>query len=219
MSHSSRLAGLRLMRLFLLGATGRIGSEILGLALDAGHEVTALVRSPQKLTPRERLRILPGNPLDGATLQRALPGHDAVISAFGASSKEALKPSTLMTDGARNLLPAMQSSGVPRLVIISAAVLFPGKGPVFRFFKWFLRHHIRDLTNMEQLVQESTLDWTIARPGRLARAEDASYSAQTGALPAAARGGHAMSFRAVAAFMLSAAEQHLYAREIVGLSR
>ena len=50
------------MRLFVLGATGRTGMEIIDLARTRGHEVTAFVRSPQKLRPASSLRIVPGDP-------------------------------------------------------------------------------------------------------------------------------------------------------------
>lgn len=72
------------MRLFILGATGNTGTQIVDLALSRGHEVTAFVRSPDKIKRRHPLlRVLPGDPHDVDELASALPGHDAVISALG----------------------------------------------------------------------------------------------------------------------------------------
>jgi putative NADH-flavin reductase len=148
-------------------------------------------------------------------LAAALPGHDAVISTIGPPPREALRPSTLVTDCARVTVTAMAASGVARLVIVSAAVLFPGKGLQFAFFRWFLRHHARDLTTMETLVQTSGLAWTIARPPRLTASHDEAFRASRNALPP---GGLSMSHRSVAAFLLEAAERQAYVREVVGLA-
>jgi putative NADH-flavin reductase len=204
------------MRIFLLGATGRTGTEILDLALAHGHEVTAFVRSPQKLTPRARLTIVPGDPKDVRALSAAMVGHDAVLSAIGAPPREALRPSTLMTECGTACVAAMRTAHVKRLAIVSAAVLFPEKGLLFAFFRWVLKHHARDLLAMEGAVTSSDLAWTIARPPRLVATKEETYRSATGAMPA---GGTVASFRATAAFMLDAVERHAHVNEIVGLAR
>jgi putative NADH-flavin reductase len=202
------------MKLFLLGATGRTGSEILRLALGRGHEVTAFVRSPQKLSPARSLTIVRGDPRNPAEIAAALPGHDAVLSVIGPPPREALRPSTLVTDCARATVEAMTMRGMSRLVIISAAVLFPEKGLYYSFFRWLTRHHARDLRGMEDLVRASGLAWTIARPPRLIQSPGSSFRAARDALPPGSR---AMSFRSVAAFMLEAAEQGSHLGEVVGV--
>jgi len=111
-SQTDGLSGLTGMKLFVLGATGRTGSEIVELALARGHEVTAFVRSPQKLSPAGSLTIVRGDPRDPATMAAALPGHEAVLSAIGPPPREALRPSTLLTDCARATVEAMTASGV-----------------------------------------------------------------------------------------------------------
>jgi putative NADH-flavin reductase len=199
-----------------MGATGRTGSEIVQLALGRGHEVTAFVRSPQKVRAANALSIVRGDPHDPRSIASALPGHEAVLSAIGPHSRDALRPSTLLTDCARATVEAMSASGVARLVIVSAAVLFPEKGLYYAFFRWITTYHARDLRTMENIVQASGLAWTIARPPRLTKSTDASYRALPGALP---RGGRAMSFRSVAAFMLESVERRSHVAEIVGLAR
>ncbi len=72
------------MNLVVLGATGRTGRLVVEQALAAGHTVTALVRSPQKLTTRNpNLRVVAGEATDAAAVSRALDGADAVISTLG----------------------------------------------------------------------------------------------------------------------------------------
>jgi putative NADH-flavin reductase len=190
--------------------------EIIDLARSRGHEITAFVRSPQKLRPASSLKIVRGDPLRSETIAAALPGHDAVLSAIGPPPREAFRPSSLVADCARATVEAMAASGVARLAIVSAAVLFPEKGLYFAFFRWLLRHHARDLRAMEEIVQASGLAWTIARPPRLTKSTDAGFRALPGALPPGSR---ATSYRSVAAFMLDTVEHRSHVAEIVGLGQ
>jgi len=210
------LSGLTDMKLFVLGATGRTGMEIVNLALMRGHQVTAFVRSPRELRPSASLTIVRGDPRRPEVISAALSGHDAVLSAIGAPPRDALRPNTLLTDCARATVDAMTSSGIARLSIVSAAVLFPEKGLFFAFFRWLLKHHARDLRAMENIVQASGLEWTIARPPRLRKSPDATFRALHNALPPGSR---VMSFRSVAAFMLDAVEHRSHVTEVVGLAQ
>jgi putative NADH-flavin reductase len=202
------------MKLFVLGATGNTGSEIVRLALSRGHQVTAFVRSPQKIVAAPSLTVVGGNPLQSASIAASLPNHDAVLSAIGPSPLEGLRRSTLLTDAARATVAAMSEIGISRLAIVSAALLFPEEGLYFAFFRWLTRHHLRDLRAMENIVQSNGLAWTIARPPRLTKSNDATFDALPNALPHRSR---SVSFKAVAAFMLDAVEQNLHLTEVVGL--
>src|SRR5438128_12620406 len=72
------------MNLVILGATGRTGRLVVEQALAAGHAVTALVRSPEKLTLRNpNLRVVMGDATDTSALSRAVQGADALISTLG----------------------------------------------------------------------------------------------------------------------------------------
>src|ERR1700751_456603 len=72
------------MRLLILGATGGIGRFLVRFALERGHEATAFVRSPQKITLKhERLRVVSGDLLSSSQLAQQLVGQNAVLSAFG----------------------------------------------------------------------------------------------------------------------------------------
>ena len=204
------------MKLFLLGANGRTGTEVIDLARARGHEVTAFVRSPQKLRPLPLLRIVSGNPLQPETLAPAMRDHDAVLSAIGPHPRDALLQSTLLADCTRATVKAMATSGVARLAIVSAALLFPEAGLSFAVVGWILRHHTDDLRVMEKIVQSSGLEWTIARPPRLTQASDTTFRAVHDALP---RGSRVMSYKSLAAFMLEAVERRSHIGEIVGLGR
>ena len=72
------------MKVLVFGATGSVGKQLVSQALDQGHEVTALVRgsSRHKLAD-SRLNVIEGDVLDYASVERAVKGADAVISAIG----------------------------------------------------------------------------------------------------------------------------------------
>jgi len=204
------------MRLFVLGATGRTGREILDLGLVRGHQITALARSPQKLEPARGLTIVAGDPRSTTALREAMRDHDAVLSAIGPGLRDSFRPSTLLTDVAASTVAAMTTTGVPRLGIVSAALLFPDSSVRFAFFRWLASHHIRDLATMEAVVTASDVAWTIARPPRLVTTPQESYRAERDELPSAS---YSTSFRSVAAFLLDSVEERKHVRQIVGVTR
>ena len=70
------------MKIAVIGATGFVGSAILQEALQRGHEVTAIVRNPEKVKPHPKLRPHKADVQKGDEVTRSVAGHDAVISAF-----------------------------------------------------------------------------------------------------------------------------------------
>src|SRR2546423_12015776 len=111
------------MKLFVIGATGRTGREIVQQALVRGHHVTAFVRSPESIALRhERLTVLRGNAMDENELLRAMQNHDAVVSTLG--PRKVFKPSSMLHDSAVATTRAMNRAGVKRLLPLSAGTPF-----------------------------------------------------------------------------------------------
>jgi len=78
------------MRIFLTGSTGYIGESVLEAFGRAGHEVTALVRNPARLTgtATRKVRVVGGDMAEPAAWAHTLPGHDVLIhTAFEASAR------------------------------------------------------------------------------------------------------------------------------------
>jgi len=203
------------MKLFVLGATGGIGREILRQALERGHAVTAFVRSPARLDAfKDRVAIVTGNLLDADALAEVLRGHDAVLSAFGPMT---LRPSTLRREFGRVLAAAMRRSEVRRCEVVSAAFLFPDIGFFGNILKATLfRGMAPDMAGMEVAICQSDLDWTIVRPPRLTNGlVTRAYRIVDGDLP---RGGFFISRADVAHFLIGEAETPAHARQIVGLA-
>jgi putative NADH-flavin reductase len=97
------------------------------------------------------------------------------------------------------------------------ALLFPDVGPpvITPIISYILRHGFADSREMEQMVMESDLDWTIARPPRLTNGPKTEiYQVADDSLPGK---GRSISRADVAHFFLNEAERREHLRKIVGL--
>jgi putative NADH-flavin reductase len=151
------------MKLLVLGATGGTGLEIVRQAVEQSHSITAFVRSPEELSAfRGCIDILPGNLLSVAELEKVVRGHHAVLSAFGPRSSAEQNRRTF----AVALTSAMLRAEVRRLVIVSTGFLFRDSiiPPAYLVGRLFFKHAIADASEMERVVRDSGLDWTIVRP-------------------------------------------------------
>lgn len=153
------------MKVFLVGATGRVGTEFLRLALTADHEVTALVRDPAKLTVSDpRLKAVTGDLRDAAALDAAycLGTWDVVVNLAGA---DPLKASTVVTDSARALVPLAEAARTPRYLGITGTAQMPktflGRISIAVLRRTPVRHAASDHDGALSVIKASTLDWTL----------------------------------------------------------
>ncbi|HEX6005417.1 MAG TPA: NAD(P)-dependent oxidoreductase [Burkholderiales bacterium] len=156
------------MRIALIGATGFVGSALLKEALDRGHEVTAIVRHPDKLVPRERFVAIGVDVNDTNRLAASIRGLDALISAFNPGWKNP----NLYDDqvrGTASIIAAVKNAGVPRVLWVGGAGgLETGSGvrvvdnPAFP--DWVRPGSLATIEALEQLRRESQLDWTFLSP-------------------------------------------------------
>ena len=160
------------MHILVIGANGGIGRNTVTTALEAGYQITALVRDPAKLMlTHPHLQIIKGDVHRPDTFEKYLEGIDAVISALGEKMNE---PTTLYSEGNRNLLIAMNKMGVKRVFFISAAAIeiSPAQPFIVRLVTKYIVQKLfgygyADQQIMERLVKESNTNWTIMRPPRL----------------------------------------------------
>jgi putative NADH-flavin reductase len=206
------------MRLFLLGATGGIGRQLVDQALERHHQVTAFVRRPQKLgAARDGLTVVEGDVRDVNAMSAALAGHDAVLSSLGPPGPAR---NTITSDSARATVAAMQTTGVRRLLIVGVAALFPDIGTFGRVVRnTLLRNIADDSAEMERIVKATRLDWTIVRPPRLTNgARTGHYGVADDHLPCGAGWNATVSRADVAHFMLDELEQPGHMRRVVGIA-
>jgi len=158
-------------RVLIIGATGGTGRELVQQALERGYEVTALARNPAKLAlEHPRLRVLRGDVLDPASLDAAVAGQDAVLSALG--HKRFYSLARIQSRGTGNVLAAMERHGVRRFVCETTLGLGAAAGRGGVFFTFFLAPLILpiyfwDKCRQERLIAASGVEWVIVRPGTL----------------------------------------------------
>lgn len=159
------------MNLLIIGATRGIGFQLLDQALQAGHVVTALVRDLQRMpVQHDRLRLIQGDILELATVQKSMAEQDVVCVTIGIGVT--WKPVTVFSQGTRNVLEAMHQKSVRRLICITGIGAGDSRGHggflYDRIFKPLLLKTIyEDKDRQETLIKNSEIDWTIIRPGFL----------------------------------------------------
>ena len=163
------------MKIVLYGATGRAGSRILAELLGRGHEVVAVVRHPEKLTPRTGLTAELGDLSTSDAIARAIDGAQAVVSAYGPPPD---KPEDVVGVTEREIVAMQQVSQqanspehAPRLIVVGGAgslEVAPGmtlvSTPDFPAeWKPIALAHQRALV----LLRASSIDWTYLSPSAI----------------------------------------------------
>jgi putative NADH-flavin reductase len=158
------------VKVLIIGATGATGQIVMREALAQGHEVTALARDPSAMAAEDpRLRVLQGNALDASSVEAAVAGQDAVLSALGTRSA---RPTTLFSESTHNVISAMNKHGVRRLICITGIGAGDSKGHVGFLYDrimlpFVVKNVYEDKTRQEEAIKQSDLDWVIVRPARL----------------------------------------------------
>ncbi|MEQ4305923.1 NAD(P)H-binding protein [Plantactinospora sp. B6F1] len=222
------------MKLTIFAASGGIGRHLLRQAVAAGHDVTAVVRSPASLVGEPdgpRLVRADLTDPDPAALADAVDGADAVLSGLGPRS---MAESGVASQGTGEIVTAMRARGVRRIVVVSAAPLStiaapgrpkpppdPGEAPLLRYLlspilKTVLRKPYADLAVMEELLRNSDLDWTVVRPPRLT--DKPLTGVYRTAYGRSVRGGLTVPRADVAHCMLRALEQPETIRQAVAVA-
>jgi uncharacterized protein YbjT (DUF2867 family) len=169
------------MRLTVFGASGGVGWKVVTYALERGHAVRAVYRTPPDLSPRPGLETLVTDDIRNEVfLHDALRGADAVVSAVGIRRKNPrnpwsplISPPDLATRFAERLIRAMREGDCPRRVVaVSAAGVGDSRPQVSAPFRFLIRRSniglaYRDLEGMETQFETSGLDWICVRPTTL----------------------------------------------------
>jgi biliverdin reductase / flavin reductase len=162
------------MKVAIFGATGGTGRIMIRKALERGHEVTAAARNPSALLGgHERLRVVKADVMQPQTLEAVVEDQDAVITSVsvGNALKEGRKPTTLFSEGTRNVIAAMERQGVRRLVCLSSSAVEPDPALGIIFGKimrpLLFKGMYADMSRMKRQVRSSGLDWIIVRPSTL----------------------------------------------------
>jgi len=207
------------MKLVVLGATGGTGLEVVRQALQRGHSVTALVRSPERLKSfAGQITVKQGDLLSSADLQPVIQGHDAVVSAFGPRLPVSKADAHLLQQFAEALTGAIVNTDVRRVVVESVGFLFKDAifPPAYLLGRLLFPQVVADASAMEHVFAHSHLDWTMVRPPELTdKPYTGKYRVRDGHLPLF---GFKIGRADVAEFMIKAAETCSWVGKIVGVS-
>jgi uncharacterized protein YbjT (DUF2867 family) len=162
------------MKVTVFGATGGVGGHVVRQALDAGYQVTAVVRDPARFDvshPALEVATVPGL-TDPDVLRPMLEGADAAISGVGPRGR---KDGPVASSTTRGILRAIEASGMRRFVAVSAVPVGPvpdGESFVNRrillpLIGAIARDVYVDLASMEEEIRRSATQWTIVRPPKL----------------------------------------------------
>nr|WP_269328154.1 NAD(P)H-binding protein [Kineosporia mesophila] len=159
----------------VLGATGRTGQEIVRRAIEAGHDVTALVRRPEALPVRDALlTVVVGDARDKDTIRSIAQGQDAVIASLGRPESGRTKdeiddsqPVDVCEVSTRHLLTVGSSVGLRRIVLMSThgAGSSNDGSPYVVKLRDMVGNRVFDKDRMEQqlLDTDTEIAWTVIR--------------------------------------------------------
>jgi uncharacterized protein YbjT (DUF2867 family) len=146
-------------KVFVTGGTSFVGLRVVSELIEAGADVTVLVRPDHedKLgTLRRHVRMVSGDVWNPASLKGRSRGHGVVIHLVGsirAQPERGLTFHQLNLVSARNVTSMAISDGVPYLVLLSTVSRPPGV-PV---------EYLRSKREAEEYLRNSGLHWAIAR--------------------------------------------------------
>lgn len=156
------------MKVALIGASGFVGSAILNELLQRGHQVTAIVRNPEKIKPAQNVSVIKANVLNQSEVEDAVKGHEAVISAYNAGWTNPNLYNEFLK-GAQAIQAGVKKSEIKRFIVVGGAgSLFIADGVQLLETPQFPKEFragasaARDYLNI--LKNEKELDWTFLSP-------------------------------------------------------
>ena len=196
------------MNIAIFGANGRTGTLLTQLALEGGHNVSALVRNPSDFPLRDRVRIVKGSVFDPVAIGDTLRNTEAVFSALGAHSP--FKKEDVLERAIPLIVSRMQEHGPRRIIALGSAGALPtslDKQPAWRrwivqkiVYNLFLKYPVESQIAQYATLSHSGLDWTMVMPPMLTNGSPRGhYRLAPDALP---RNGARIARADVAAFMV-----------------
>lgn len=173
-------------KLVVFGASGPMGRLVVQQALQKGHLVCAVVRSPEKFDIKhEKLQVIKGDVFNSEALVPVLEGKDAVVSCLGAHGTSVFKHTKLYSETMTSIISAMAKTNLQRIVCVTSWCTRKEPGSP-KLLEWFLKPiamagFIHDMALMENILMESNLAYTVVRPPGLSNdPAKANYSVVEG---------------------------------------
>ena len=149
------------MRIAVIGGTGRAGSRIVDELARRGHDVTVIVRHPEKVAPRAGVTAVRGDVFDVEELAKRLAGHDVAVSAVHFTASDPTK-----------LIAAAKQARIGRYVVVGGAgslEVAPGVTLVSTpaFPAAYKAEAEQGGVFLDLLRRENELNWTFLSPSAL----------------------------------------------------
>jgi putative NADH-flavin reductase len=204
------------MNIVVFGSTGRVGSSFTAKAATAGHQVVAFARRID-MVKVEGVHRFQGDVRDRDAVRTALSqGCDAVVCCIGEAG---LKPSTIVTDAFTSIVGVMTNLGIKRFLAVSGSAEMKQMTVAGKIYTSILQqtpvgHAIRDHDGGLKVVQQSSLEWTIAGCNYLSDGPELGRYKTSLIFPGGFKKIHPAD---VAAFLLKETEVPTFRNAVVGI--
>ena len=157
-------------KIAIIGASGYVGTALLNEAAKRGHQVSALVRHPEKITANANVTAVKADVLDTDGLAALLKGHDLVISAYNPGWQEA-DIRNIHIKGSKSITEAVKKAGIKRLIAVGGAGSLEINGAQLVDSPEFPAEYKEGALGARQalndLKTENELDWSFVSPAIL----------------------------------------------------
>jgi len=158
------------MNITIIGASAGIGLETVKRGLYRNHSITTLSRSEIEIEGKKSLKMILGDATNKSDLLNAIQNAEALIITLGTSKN--MKSTTLFSDVAKLIVEIHREKKIDiPFIFVTGFGAGESKNYVSWIVKLFLKYLLKDVyadkTNMEEIITNSDMNWTVVRPGRL----------------------------------------------------
>lgn len=196
-------------RIVIFGATGNTGLCVLRLAVENGLQARAFVRDTTKIPQdlKNKIESVVGDVTDADQVAKAIADTDAVVVVLG--TRNDLSPTTVLSDGLKNIIDAMKTYNVELVSVCLSAFLFYEPEKVPAIFKDLNADHQR----MLDVIKKSGLKWVAVLPPHIADTPKSRYVVAFDSSP-----GRAISKYDLGSFLIECLNKPEYHRKVCGIA-
>ncbi|XP_033217892.1 flavin reductase (NADPH) [Belonocnema kinseyi] len=196
-------------KVVIFGATGNTGLCALEHAVGKGLDVRVFVRDEAKIPENLKAKVesIVGDVTNPEEVAKAIAGREGVVVVLG--TRNDLKPTTVLSEGMKNIVHAMKKHNVELVSVCLSAFLFYKPGTVPAIFKDLNEDHQRQL----DIVKESGLKWVAILPPHIADSPSSNYTIKYDESP-----GRAISKYDLGAFLVDSLDQPENYQKVCGIA-
>ncbi|KAK0076884.1 hypothetical protein PV325_011458 [Microctonus aethiopoides] len=196
-------------KIAIFGSTGMTGLCALEHAVKKNLQVTVLVRDESKIPEhiKGKVNVIVGDVTNLDDVDKVIAGQEGVVVVLG--TRNDLKPTTVMSDGMKNIIQAMKKNNVEVVSVCLSAFLFyqPEKVPaVFRDIN-------SDHQRMFDAIKVSELKWIAVNPPHIGDTPNSAYTIKHDESP-----GRAVSKHDLGAFLVDSLDKPEHYQKVCGIS-